>query len=278
MGNLLNKSDSSALRFKSPVNNAILDPFQGFDADVFVLDQGTGNLNLIGRFASIQLTIRNATEPYLELNQRVPRLLDGELQFGFVLERGMLDVRVLEQTFGYTAMTRELRNNRNTRFQITFNVNAPELTESNAINLKNVSGDTDPASIASASSEYTNSFGSKNDYSNTRNAAGRFVLTYCKIETLTIGVNAGRAVIANKWDGMAEGIEYVNTSLIDPGTYLNSASADLALQVASAAEQLGGTTDTLDAFPWDNLLYQRNAQNEAGTSRVGNPLSGVVSL
>lgn len=259
--------NNNANYFKTPVNNAILDPMQGFDADVWVLDQGTGNFNLVGRFTSLQLTIRNATEPYLEMNQRVPRLLDGEFQFGWVLERGMLDSRVLEQTFGYNAITRELRNNRNVRFQISFSINAPELQDSSNPISTNGAGITGPTSTAAGG----NGLGDpSNPFSKGRHAYGEYLLTFCKVDSFTIGINAGRNVIANRWEGMCEGIEYINRSKALPGVFLSSERADVALDVSARA------AGTIDPFPWDKVLYSANSGNSLRV-RSTNPLSTSVS-
>lgn len=263
-------TNSNTGLFGTPVNNAILDPMQGFDADVWVIDQATGNYNLVGRFTSIQFTVRNATEPYLELNQRVPRLLDGEFQFGWVIERGMLDARVLEQTFGYNAITRELRNNRNVRFQISFSVAAPELQNSgkvvaDGIALSKYGNRGDGSGIAGASSQ---SAAIANSTFSERSAVGEYVLTFCKVDSFTLGINAGRNVIANRWEGMCEGIEYVNRSRVDPGVFLTSQNAGTALLLGSQSAQY------INPFPWDNVLYTANStQTQAGSaSRTANPL------
>lgn len=249
--------------FGTPVNNAILDPMQGFDADVWVMDQATGKYNLVGRFTSIQFTVRNATEPYLELNQRVPRLLDGEFQFGWVIERGMLDARVLEQTFGYNAITRELRNNRNVRFQISFSVAAPELeTSGKTVSNENDSSFGEVATNPSTSQNVGSSFA-------TRSAVGEYLLTFCKVDSFTLGINAGRNVIANRWEGMCEGIEYINRSRVDAGIFLDSQNASTALSIASNSSR------EINPFPWDAMLYTANSsiRDEGSSSRTTNPLS-----
>ena len=257
VSNRLSGANNNSAAFKTPINNAILDPLQGFDADVWVVDQGTGNYNLVGRFTSIQLTVRNATEPYLEMNQRVPRLLDGEFQFGWVLERGMLDSRVLEQTFGFNSITRELRNNRNVRFQISFSVNAAELQDSDA----SLNSGTAASAGGSVTSDQTGSV-----YNQSRHSTGEYVLTFCKVDSFTIGVNAGRNVIANRWEGMCEGIEYVPRSLASPGVFLDSTRASDALSAAATSGS------TINPFPWDSVLYTAN-QGSTTSTRSANPLT-----
>lgn len=261
-------SNNSSL-FGTPVNNAILDPMQGFDADVWVIDQATGNYNLVGRFTSIQFTVRNATEPYLELNQRVPRLLDGEFQFGWVIERGMLDARVLEQTFGYNAITRELRNNRNVRFQISFAVAAPELqTSGQTVANETAESFGERTSVASSTSKNDTPLGTT--FSN-RVAVGEYLLTFCKVDSFTLGINAGRNVIANRWEGMCEGIEYINRSRVDAGVFLNSQNANVALKLGA------DSAANINPFPWDSMLYAANnsqtQNNETTSARTANPLN-----
>ena len=215
--------------YGAAVNNALLDPLQGYDADVWAVDQATGNYLLVGRFTSIQITIRNATEPYMEFNQRVPRYLDGEIQIGWVLERGQIDTRILEQTFGVSALTRELRLNRMPRFQITFEMNAHELDTVNAGGSTGPDYQADQGIIGNGGLLLGNG---PAGYDQRRKASGQMMLTFCKVDSLTIGAMAGRSVIANRWEGLAEGIESVDRSQIWAGVTLRAASASNALQTA----------------------------------------------
>jgi hypothetical protein len=43
-----------------------------------------------------------------------------------------------------------------------------------------------------------------------RKGQGEMVLTFCKVDNLTIAATSGRSVVANRWEGLAEGIQYVN--------------------------------------------------------------------
>lgn len=202
---------------KAAVNNAILDPLSGFDMDVYVQDQATGKQLIVGRFTSFQFTMRNATEPYMEFNQRIARLLDGDLQFGWVLERGMVDVRFLEATFGYNSMSRELRINRSPRFQITVEFNAPEL---------HAASTSSGASLQESLDLRTNNIGSVDGRNYAARAAkGRYRLVYAKTDTFTLGAMAGRSVIANRWEGLCEGVYYSDSTEIDPGSALNDTGA-----------------------------------------------------
>jgi len=240
--------------FKAPINNAVLDPMQGFDADVYVLDQATGSYTMIGRFVSIQITIRNSTEPYLEFNQRVPRYLDGEFQIGWVLERGMLDYRALEHTFGLATISRSARLNRGTRFQITFSLNAEELQEASDSATKT------PDNIAPSA----RTFGLAADKipeNTARKTKGKLRLTFCKVDSYTLGSTAGRSVIANRWEGVAEGIEEINSNVLGAGTYLESVGGLAALTAGANSDK------TINPFPWD-LAGVTEVQNTAGNATV----------
>jgi len=225
--------------YGAAVNNALLDPLQGYDADVWALDQATGNYLLVGRFTSIQVTIRNATEPYMEFNQRVPRYLDGEIQIGWVLERGQLDTRILQQTFGVSAMTRELRLNRMPRLQITFEMNATELDTVNSSTQPDANSyQVDRGVIGNG--ELLLGSGPAG-YDQRRKASGQLMLTFCKVDSLTIGAMAGRSVIANRWEGLAEGIEEVDRTSLWAGVTLRAASGTNALQTSLAAVPASGS-------------------------------------
>jgi hypothetical protein len=166
-----------------PVNHAGPDPIQAQDADCFLLDQGSGELSLIGRFVSFMFSVRSATRPYNTLNQRIPRLLDGTLTFEWTLQRGMVDTRVVERTFGYATeedgsrarMTRQDRISRHPRFSLVIEFNPPELE-----------GDLEG-----------------------RNSTGRYVLAYCKTENFSAGADgSNNGIVPVQWEGMAEGIFY----------------------------------------------------------------------
>lgn len=190
---------------KAAINNALLDPLQGFDLDVYVQDQATGNQVLVGNFTSFQYTVRNSTEPYMEFNQRVPRLLDGIYQFGWVMERGCLDVRFIQQTFGISQIGRELRISRSPRFQITVEMNAPELN-------KNSVSDT----------IVLNAENLKATDSDTRKSVGKVRLVYAKVDAFTFGAMAGQSVIANRWEGLCEGIYFSDDTTGWAGTQIGS--------------------------------------------------------
>jgi hypothetical protein len=266
-------SYTDALQSRVPVNNALLDPFQGHDADVYVLDQGSGKYILVGRFTSIQLTIRSATEAYLELNQKAPRYLDGEIMIGWVMERGQLDTRVLEQTFGFRALTRNLRVERFPRFQIHVKIDAPSLSKTGGVDggsdrglFNGVDDDTEGSGFSGAATPFQR-----------RKAVGELVLTMCKVDTFTMGIAAGKNVIANRWEGVAEGIEQIDDEFISPINAGLSLSEEGGVSAEFAINN--ALLDDVEPFEFDEILlenYFRTAgEGEVEVNFVQDPQSGV---
>ena len=219
--------------YKAPVNNVILDPIQGFDIAAWMQDTATGKIALFGDFQSITLTIRDSTETYLPLGTRFPVYLNGEVQIAFVVEQGLVDMNFMQRTFGVQNMTREQLVTRGPRFQLTFDANAYELADSyigqtgkgpNA-NLTYRGGASSFNQIVGGSN--TNFaknalVGPENNKGNTVSynkalplAQGRYELQRCKIDSLSVGIMPGRRVIAQRWEGVAEGIRFVPESLQD---------------------------------------------------------------
>jgi hypothetical protein len=238
----------------APVNNAGRDPLQGFDADVWVTDQATGRQALIGRFTSIQLTFRNATEPYMEMNQRVARLLDGDFQFSWMLERGLLDTRVFEDTFGFKAVTRELRINRSPRMTITFDLNAQELDEDSGY--LQVTGDLNSNELIAEGNAIVPG-------RQRRKSTGRYTLVFCKVDTLTIGAVAGRSVIATRWEGLAEGIVFRDDSQAWAGVVLPTAVAQVGTQLTSSIRLVNGGRPSWLTEAYGSLSGEGGLNNSA---------------
>jgi hypothetical protein len=138
----------------------------------------------------------------MEFNQRVPRYLDGDIQIGWVAQRGMLDVDALRESFGFTAITREGRVSRGPRFTLVFYVDAPELVDAEAtITARNSKGSD---YVNRLDNVYYNSINREAGYKG-RKARGKIVLQNCKLDTFAIGVQSGQKVVANQWEGLAEG-------------------------------------------------------------------------
>jgi hypothetical protein len=163
------------------------DPIQGYDVDVWVQDASDGSSVLLGSFTSIVVTIRNATEAYLTLNERIPRYLDGEVQIAWVMEKGLLDINVLKQSFGFAEMVRTQRFNRSPRFTITFSMNTYQELKTQTPLLN--------AFTNHASGQQMS-----------RDPDGRFTLVHCKVDSWHFAATSGKQVVATQWQGVCEGI------------------------------------------------------------------------
>jgi len=218
--------------YKAPVNNVILDPIQGFDIAAWLQDSATGAIALFGDFQSITLTIRDSTETYLPLGTRFPVYLNGEVQIAFVIEQGLVDMNFMQRTFGVQNMVREQLVTRGPRFQLTFDANAYELAQNyigqgtTAPGIQYRGGGTSFNQIVGGSNasfarnNLTLDPSATNASSGINNQAlpitqGRYELQRCKIDSLSVGIMPGRRVIAQRWEGVAEGIRFIPQSLQD---------------------------------------------------------------
>jgi hypothetical protein len=229
---------------RTAVNNALLDPLQGFDIDVYVQDQGSGAQVMVGSFTSFQHTMRNATEPYMEFNQRVPRLLDGECQFGWVMEQGLIDTRIMENTFGFNYIGRELRMSRFPRFQITIVHYAPELESGTAGN--DIQAVTPFNSVVVGSGVVTSR--------QNRKATGQTRLLFAKTDSLTVGYMAGRSVVGCRWEGLCEGMVHVpfeTNANYNGGAALQATSSP---SYATSKSFINDFTVTNLAPDWSNFI------------------------
>ena len=188
---------------RAVVNNSGLDPIQGFHTNVYVHNQSNGVPVLLGGFTSFQKTMRNATEPYLPFGRKTPRLLDGENQYGFVLERGLIDVRVMEEVFGFSEMGPEFQADPTPRFVITVQFNAPEL-QGRGIFTREQGKDTYAGTRSAGRGQFTDE----------RRAIGGYRLYYSKIDSVTIGAMAGRNVVATRIEGLCESIAAITESSV----------------------------------------------------------------
>jgi hypothetical protein len=217
--------------YKAPVNNIGLDPIQGFDIAAWMQDSASGQIALFGDFQSITLTIRDSTETYLPLGTRFPVYLNGEIQIAFVIEQGLVDMNFMQRTFGVQNMVREQLVTRGPRFQLTFDANAYELNK-NYVDIANESGKvsteinyrtggtTFNQIVGGSNAKFAKSSlgGSGNEKVNKGQvplAQGRYELQRCKIDSLSVGIMPGRRVIAQRWEGVAEGIRFIPESLQD---------------------------------------------------------------
>lgn len=101
-----------------------MDPVQGFDVSVSVL--GKYGPELAGEYEEVEIKIKNDVEKYLETNERIGRLLDGEIEIDGKLVRGWMNTNIISRVYGVSAMRRGTRIPSSPRFTITCTVNAPE--------------------------------------------------------------------------------------------------------------------------------------------------------
>lgn len=201
----------------SPVNNTGIDPLQGFDFEVWVLDVCTGKIAWFGKFQSLTVSIRDATETYLELGQRIPIHLNGEIQVAWVLEQGMVDMAFVYRTFGVKAIRRDAFITRGPRFQISFDANAYEIEEQIKQGGKAPSDgvmDRTAGPLYRWGSEEHSVFSPESYYAGEKaTAKGRYDIMRAKVDNVSLGIMPGRRVAALRWEGVAEGITYVNETV-----------------------------------------------------------------
>lgn len=99
-------------------------PIQGFDVSVQVI--GPNGPELVGEYQECEFSVKNEIEEYLELNERIPQILDGEIKIEGKIKRGWMSMNVLNSVFGTSTLRRGERPPASPRFVIIFSVNAPE--------------------------------------------------------------------------------------------------------------------------------------------------------
>lgn len=178
------------------LNNGGFDPIQGFDVGIFVKDEGSGQEILLGQFNTIEVLVKIAAEPYKAVGYNMPIYLDGEIQITFTLEKGLLDINVLEETLGFSKFSYKNGYFRTPRLEIRFvvdPVDAYALSQPS----KGLFEYKDPSHKST----------SEGDNARKRMPSGQFVLREAKIEEWGIGARAGRQVVVNQWRGVAQEID-----------------------------------------------------------------------
>lgn len=223
--------------YGAPVNNAGVDPMQGFDFECWAIDSVGGGLAFFGRFQSLTLSIRDTTETYLELGQRIPIYLNGEIQIAWVLEKGMVDMAFIARTFGITDIRRDRIVSRGPRFHIAFDANAhyrlnqtsegkvtdPVNLRQGATNERDLAfglGDPGPSGGLPKFRDVTTASSNNPNLPTTPTNTGRYELMRCKVDSVSLGLMPGRMVAAVRWEGVSEGITYV-TKTAQGGTFYN---------------------------------------------------------
>ncbi len=79
-------------------------PVQGFDVSVLVM--GATGPSLAGEYQEVEFSVKNDTENYLELGERIAQILDGEISIEGKLKRGWVSMDVVESVFGTSTLRR----------------------------------------------------------------------------------------------------------------------------------------------------------------------------
>lgn len=180
--------------------NTLYDPLQGYDIKVSTSDYQLGaktSTKLVGAFTSLMFKVVNQTETYLPLNTRIPRHLDGEVIVVWSLEQGLVEIDIVTNTFGSGFATNFAQGRgtlipRSERFDIHFQANMAAIDQATNNEATFVST---PASDGINVGVDAN-FAGKSKYT----------LKYCRVDTFSFGVTAGRHVVANAWQGTAQHI------------------------------------------------------------------------
>jgi hypothetical protein len=171
--------------------NVLRDPLQGYDLKVTVVEPADGTASgagarLLGSFNTFMWRLVNQTEAYISLNQRIPRMLDGEVLVVWSLDQGLVNMDVVSRTFGKPFAdsfgdtdARKTLQPRQKRFNLVCQANMADFTPGEA-------GFREEGSGVSLT---------------------RIELKMARVDTLTFGVAPGRAVAANSWQGTAEGVD-----------------------------------------------------------------------
>lgn len=171
----------------------LLDPFQGYDISVSVVTYDTKDTKLEGSFTGFMCRIVNQTEAYLPLNQRIPRMLDGEIIVAWSLEQGHVNDDWVRSTYGKNFADAIAKGRtegnvipRQRRFKVQMSTVTKHIDDIGEVSFNN-DGNTNA--------------------SNT-NKINKLTLTlhYCRVDTGSFGVVAGRRVAASSWQGTAQSI------------------------------------------------------------------------
>lgn len=178
--------------------DGIRDPFQGLDISVKVLSSSLEAAPVLqGGFTGFMCRIQCTTEAYLELNERVPRMLDGEFIITWMLEQGFKALNPVSQTFG-AAFARafakgRVGNNvipRTRRFTIQMDTATSPLKDVTKLEHETFYSDVDIAKLK----------------------AFKLTLGMCRVDNGSFGVTAGKRVASSSWQGSCEGIDVVEGS------------------------------------------------------------------
>jgi len=95
-------------------------PVQGYDVSISIV--GPNGPTLVGEFQEVEINIKNDVETYLETNERIAQILDGEIQIDGKLKRGWFNMDIIKQVYGTASMQRGTKIPEQPRFTITCTV------------------------------------------------------------------------------------------------------------------------------------------------------------
>lgn len=208
------------------VGTYVRDPLQGFDIRVSVSAmsdvQGFGNTAdsldrndtdsktspvLEGSFTGFMCRLVNQTEAYLPLNQRIPRMLDGEIMTVWSLEQGMVQEHLIANVFGGDfarayAHGRHGNAGQNEAVAIPRSRRVRILLETNVADSLAKSNRTIP--------EISEAVFSREDKAgtNVKDVSFQLALNFSRVDTASYGVVAGRRVASCSWQGTAQTLAY----------------------------------------------------------------------
>ncbi|WCK53837.1 hypothetical protein PP175_21345 [Aneurinibacillus sp. Ricciae_BoGa-3] len=111
-------------------------PIQGYDVSVTLV--GPNGPELVGEFQECDINIKNDTETYLEMNERISMILDGEITIDGKLKKGWINMDIVQRVYGTPSMQRGVKIPQQPRFTMTTLVDAPQKGLNGQIKLLNV--------------------------------------------------------------------------------------------------------------------------------------------
>jgi hypothetical protein len=97
---------------------------QGYDATVLIT--GPQGPELVGDYQEVEFSVKEEVEEYLELGERIPAILDGEIKIEGKLKRGHILLDIIRRIWGQAALKRGSRIPVSPRFTVVVSINAPE--------------------------------------------------------------------------------------------------------------------------------------------------------
>ncbi|ADY55135.1 hypothetical protein Sgly_0778 [Syntrophobotulus glycolicus DSM 8271] len=97
---------------------------QGFDVSVTIT--GANGPDLVGEYQEVEFTIKEDSEKYLALGERIAELLDGEISIEGKLKRGHTQLDIINRIWGTKTLKRGEKIPSSPRFTISFNINAKD--------------------------------------------------------------------------------------------------------------------------------------------------------